>query len=889
MDIVTLPPSTHRDDPQVRYSHIGQLDKIAVIDELYDILIELLSKCFRKDKTNVNSNTNAKTFANFSLGKRIILKDDQIKDTVSLLTDCYQQGHRNTLIFEFSGFGFKRYIAEESAVQIVKELCIKTNDLETESRLDVVHRTYVNGVNGSDISGSSGLRKIITTVQDEEQADKIVKSLIGIWQRYEIPIDSIGLNEVPYLTDEQLDKIKIHSEDVEYCIATILKEIPNEQIPVRQLFVGLCSSAIHLPQNMAIQTQSGAGKNYMINKVISKFPERDIIILSNMTPKALFHEQGIVVVKDPETNMYENLDKMIDKIDTEIEYKQEEIQIAKEKQQQKNMKAEIKSLESEKKSLQAEAVKLIDLDGKVLVLLDTPDHNLLANIAPILSHDRYEQVYKYVESNSGPIRTKANIIRGFPGVIFTQAIDRSDKERAFEISRRFLSISVNTSQKKVTDAIAHKVERTCGARGEYDIKVVEKTAIYRVKLILEVLMRKLKILSKPYKQQLIEDKTLKLDDIESGTFIPFKEQLKLGLPHKQIMDMTAAETFLTNLTLLPKINADSRPKLVYSDGVVQPIAIFEDFAAAMSLVYNTNNPGLSPELQQWYKEVFMETYKDKVNNQKRREKEDKQREEQTVSITTVDLIKKHKELSDSGKSKGGYKEENSQKILERYLYPLINTGYIEDEKIEGRRAKLYRPIKDLTYSFCSFSDETNIFPYKLKMKVEKTKPFPTKGILELQISDSLKCSSKYSEKGKINFKLVDANGDELSIKELVNRYFRNPEDYFTDAGVSKKETRKGDKDALTNIRLEQEKNAVSEHLEEHISREQNDNRSQVISQYNENNIHGVYQSIEENILSIKKEQIEYSKPSADLEEGGPEDIYENEGDEDIQREGNDDQ
>ncbi|MGC2575546.1 MAG: hypothetical protein WA364_28910, partial [Candidatus Nitrosopolaris sp.] len=426
-------------------------------------------------------------------------------------------------------------------------------------------------------------------------------------------------SDVLHLTDEQLDKIKIKSEDVEYCITTILKEIPNEQKSVRQLFLGLCSSATHLPQNIGIQTQSGAGKNHMINKVISKFPEKDIIILSNMTPKALFHEQGRTVVKDPETNDYQNLDDLTDGIDLEIEKKKEETESIEDKLHKENLKAEIKSLEREKRSLCAKAVKLIDLDGKVLVLLDTPDHNLLANITPILSHDRYEQTYKYVETNSGPIKTKGNVIRGFPTVIFTQAIDRSDKERSVEISRRFISISVNTSQKKVTDAIAIKVEKAGGARGEYDLKILDRADVYRVRLILAILMCKLKKLSEPYKRQLIEDKTLKLDDIESGTFIPFKEQLKTGLPHKQILDMTAAETFTTNLTLLAKINADSRPKLVYSDGLVVPIATFEDLAMAMSLLYDTNNPGLSPELQQWYEEVFMEVYNDKVAKQKTRE------------------------------------------------------------------------------------------------------------------------------------------------------------------------------------------------------------------------------------------------------------------------------
>jgi hypothetical protein len=876
----TLPPSTHRDDPQFIYSHLGRQDTIAVLDELHDILIGLLSECL-KEKSNTNYRSDSvrtKTFANFGHSRRVILNDDQIKDTVLLLIDYYQEGYRNAFTFGFSGLAFKRYIAEESVARIVKELCVKTNDLETESRLDVVYRTYVNGVNGSDISARSGLRKVIAALQDEEHADKILKSLIEIWQRYEISVDSLDLSNVWHLTDEQLDKIKIPTEYVEFCINTILKEIPNEQKSVRQLIVGLCSGATHLPQNIGIQTQSGAGKNYMINKVISKFPDRDIIVLANMTPKALFHERGESVVKDPETNEYQNLDDLIDGIDQEIEKRKEEIESLKEKQQKEKLKAEIKNLEREKKSLHGKVVKLIDLDGKVLVLLDTPDYNFLTNITPILSHDRYEQVYKYVESNSGPIKTKVNVIRGFPTVIFTQACDRSDKERFVEVNRRFISISVNTSQKKVADAIALKVERTGGARGEYDMKVVEKASVYKVKLILAILMRKLKKLSKPYKQQLMEDKTLKLDDVESGTFIPFKEQLKTGLPHKQILDMTAGDRFTTNLTLLAKINADSRPKLVYSDGVVIPIATFEDLAMAMSLLYDTNNPGLSPELQQWYKEVFMEVYNDKVAKQKTREKEDKQLEGQQVSITTADLIKKHEELSKSGKSKGGYKEENSHQIHQKYLDPLIKTGYIEDERIEGRKAKLYRPIKELKYSFYSFSDEKNIFSCKLKMKVEKAEQFPTKEILELQISDSLKCSSKYSENGRVSFRLVDANGDELSIKELINRYFSNPEDYFI---CKDEETGRDSTEGIQVDDKEQENNAVSEHLEEHISREENDNKSHNFTQSNENNIENAHQSIKENVLCTKKEQIEYSKSvliSAvpELEESGPEYIYGNE-------------
>ena len=80
----------------------------------------------------------------------------------------------------------------------------------------------------------------------------------------------------------------------------------------------------------------------MINKVISKFPQDNIIVLSNMTPNALFHDQGLTVIKDPETGEYERLEQIIDGIDTEIEEKLEEIENAKEKKQKKELKKEIK-------------------------------------------------------------------------------------------------------------------------------------------------------------------------------------------------------------------------------------------------------------------------------------------------------------------------------------------------------------------------------------------------------------------------------------------------------------------------------------------------------------------------------------------------------------------
>ena len=54
----TLPPSTHRHDKNFRYRHIGQTDRIATIDELYDLLLELLKDCLVSTFANGNGNGN---------------------------------------------------------------------------------------------------------------------------------------------------------------------------------------------------------------------------------------------------------------------------------------------------------------------------------------------------------------------------------------------------------------------------------------------------------------------------------------------------------------------------------------------------------------------------------------------------------------------------------------------------------------------------------------------------------------------------------------------------------------------------------------------------------------------------------------------------------------
>jgi hypothetical protein len=70
----------------------------------------------------------------------------------------------------------------------------------------------------------------------------------------------------------------------------------------------------------------------------------------------------------------------------------------------------------------------------------------------LLSHDRYEVEYEFVDTFNG-IKTKNNILRGFPTVIFTAAIDYSKYRRWAEIQRRFIITNPKMTPAKYKESI----------------------------------------------------------------------------------------------------------------------------------------------------------------------------------------------------------------------------------------------------------------------------------------------------------------------------------------------------------------------------------------------------------------------------------------------------
>jgi len=111
LGLITLPPSRHRDDSNIRYHSIGK-DRIKIIDKMYDKLLAILDDCFRP---TVNKTTTGDKYSNHK-DKNIRDQDSSqdieyvefiIQTIANRLEPIYKKGHRYSVITGFAGLSHK--------------------------------------------------------------------------------------------------------------------------------------------------------------------------------------------------------------------------------------------------------------------------------------------------------------------------------------------------------------------------------------------------------------------------------------------------------------------------------------------------------------------------------------------------------------------------------------------------------------------------------------------------------------------------------------------------------------------------------------------------------------------------------------------------------------
>jgi hypothetical protein len=561
-----------------------------------------------------------------------------------------------------------------------------------------------------------------------------------------------------YIDYEIEDKIK-------YLLDVILKEARKEEKLSYQLFITMCSAYSNNPLNLLINAPSGVGKNYVINKVAELFPENDILSLARMTDKALFHRPGTLVIKNEITGEYESIEQRIKDIDEQIENKENEILQTNNRDTKQALRSTIIELKQEKKDLLKDARKLIDLSNKTIIFLDTPLEQLLSGLLPLLSHDKYEVEYEFVDTHNG-IKTKNNVLRGWPAVIIAQALDYSNSSRYPEYSRRFITTNPTISTEKFNEAV-----------NLISNKFSVPDLIYQHTVVSDEEKDIAREIVKGLKEQ-IQDICKNVKPGKNNVIIPFNESIVGLLPKEKSEDMTRANRLYTYLSFLPIVYFHKRPRITIvkkGDTKIQtiPIVTFEDLKNTVSLMEYSD--GVRPYILEWYYEVLLKAYEGKgdtpdfkIIKKKNSKGEEEVITEDRVAVTSQDLIKKHKEIHNETLT--------THKLLQSYLYPLINHGYIDSiESILDRRAKIYYPlIETKKYIKLFYSEEKNNLSQEIDKIVVNSTKFPNQLFILSVLEPILKY---YSTEGYITT-IKNSKGKEISLEELVNLYFSNPEEFF---------------------------------------------------------------------------------------------------------------
>lgn len=562
------------------------------------------------------------------------------------------------------------------------------------------------------------------------------------------------------------------SRDLTFCINVVLKEAVKEDKLICQIFYTMLSAYSNNPLNLAINAPSGEGKSYVLKKVADLFPLEDVIHVTDMSSKAIFHRKGYLALRD-EYGEYVNVEDELEQLTVENKTLAKKLENSNSKNVNELLELRKQLDENQKRinEIRKNAVKLIDLNRKILIFLDTPREGIFEALMTLLSHDKYEVEYQYVDSsNKTGLKTKINVLRGWPTVIFAQAIDYTKHPRYQEIQRRFIITNPRMDLEKYRSAIYHILEKKGYPDFVYQQKIISDADKDIGKEIVLNIRDDILSLSKSTKIG------------RNNTIVPFVHLIPRIL-QKNItaQDMTFTDRLMDIVGLLTIINHKKRPymeiKPAFNSNTFRiPMSLYSDFVQALSLINNFHG-GIRPYVLEWYSKVFLEMFNSKLEPNTKVDKEGYEITEHRIALTTQELIEKTKEMMN--------KILTSKSMLQEYVYPLLNTGYIDSIQSElDKRAKIYFPV----LSSLNNKDEgknSNLFPINKKNNLFDSNGINNVNVITTEdknqiifkIEEVFRYSSENHDLAALRFADSDVDysieeyPSDKTVQQIVDRYY----------------------------------------------------------------------------------------------------------------------
>ena len=515
----------------------------------------------------------------------------------------------------------------------------------------------------------------------------------------------------------------------EYLVKIIKKTVKQEDGLIRQILYTAFSADLE-PLNLGINAPTSEGKTYPIIESLKYFPKGSVIFIGKMSTMALVREQGILV------------DENSNPIQSEVDGLRYEIKHCKDEEERNDLKHKLFNLLLKSK-------KLIVLTGKILVFLETPDSKLWELIKPILSHDKDEMDFSYVNrTEKTGIQTVKVVVRGFPACIYCSAKDESNWPTWPEIQSRFLITSPSMTKEKYEEStllIAQKKGLPSFIQNQV---IVSNKDIELAKQCVQYIKQELK----------------KLTESRVDVWIPYYDRLGRAIRTDKGTDVRNNGRIFDLLNIVTLIKFNNRQRLSIGENH-SIIATLEDLSEVLAITQNLN--GIPAYKIKFFKEVFYPLYNSKKEPDK---SADGTKEENEITVTTS-------QLRDEYKSKFG-KIITVESLKKTFLNELHNNGFIEEEdSIIDKRYKIYRPLipgdVDEKISLISNSGQFDNFLQHSPLLLPKNCKLPPKNWLEMEISGFTKYRIDETSNEFIrmeDFKILDNNDNRVSIDEFIKKY-----------------------------------------------------------------------------------------------------------------------
>jgi len=560
----------------------------------------------------------------------------------------------------------------------------------------------------------------------------------------------------------------------EFVVKSIKKTVKCEDTLIRQiLYTGFSTYVEDDPINLGVLAPTSEGKTYAITETLQYFPDEDVVYIGQMSPKVLVRQKGILVDKKSGQPIAYKIQELRTKVRVRELVKKRGKLTIKDKDEKENLNDEIDQIGEDIRKIFENSKTLIDLRGKILVFLEPPQHELWNLLKPILSHDKKEIEFPFVDKTANSnAETKDVVVRGWPACIFCSAKDESKWEIWNEIKSRILVTSPNMVTKKYQES-NKLIAQSKGFPNLIQQQIIISDQVIETTknciLLIKQKINKLKFKNKNKKISL---------------WIPYYDLLQQELPANKGTDVRFAKKIFSLLNIVPIVKSDSRMILIM-EGESSIIADLQDLKEVLSITQNLE--GLPKFKVEFFNDIFNPLYKSKTEPDSNK---DGAKKEEIIAVST-------RQLCDYFKEKKG-KPISTDNLKQTYLNQLINEGIIDytQSKINGRE-NIYYPIVTDSLSLLSNMSSIDKVSQQSSTIYEKIMKYITEGWIfheiiwlvccrlgygdketidvidefdKLQLIKYIKNLEKFQILGNNNYILEEESRRALSISEFIQKY-----------------------------------------------------------------------------------------------------------------------